>query len=255
VLIENTLFGIENKVEDAIKLLQAFEPPEGYCVAFSGGKDSIVVKDLVIKSGVKYDIHYQNTTIDPPELGAYIRKYHPEVEQHYPERSYFKEMIYMGFPIKQARWCCGFLKEKGGEGRIVVTGIRAQESVKRAKRRCFENDIRKKNKKYLNIILRWNEKEVWEYIEKYKLPYCKLYDRGWNRIGCIGCPQATQKERIRVLNAYPRVKKLYIKAFIKLYEKRKQQGKTSVDRWVDGKEMFEWWLTNESKDEDMPLFS
>lgn len=197
MLEENTLFGIENKVEDALAMLKAVEPPDGYYVAFSGGKDSIVIKDLVIKSGVKYDIHYNNTTIDPPELMRFIRDYHPDVEQHYPVRPYFKEMVRKGFPLRQARWCCAYLKEKGGTGRTVVTGIRAQESAKRSKRGCYEKDFKDKTKIFLNIILRWSEVDVWEYIKQYELPYCELYDRGWKRIGCLGCPMVTWKERER----------------------------------------------------------
>ncbi len=255
MLIENTLFGIENKVEDAIALLKAVEPPKGYYVAFSGGKDSIIIKDLVIKSGVKYDIHYNNTTIDPPELGMYIRKYHPEVKQHYPERSYFKEMVKRGFPLRQQRWCCEYLKEKGGTGRTVITGIRADESARRNKRGCYEKDFKDKTKIFLNIILRWSEAEVWEYIKEHSLPYCELYDRGWKRIGCVGCPMQYYKRRIAELNNYPRIKKLYENAFIKIYKKKKDEGKKSVDRWIDGKEMFAWWLNEKWEKDDAPLFS
>ena len=255
MLEENTLFGIENKVEDALAMLKAVEPPDGYYVAFSGGKDSIVIKDLVIKSGVKYEIHYNNTTIDPPEVTRFIREHHPDVIQHFPERSYFKEIVRKGFPLRQARWCCTYLKEKGGTGRTVVTGIRAQESARRSKRSCYEKDWRDKTKIYLHIIFKWSEADVWEYIKTYGLLYCELYDRGWKRIGCLGCPMVTYKERERVLNLYPRVKKQYQKAFVALYEKKKSEGKTSVDRWKDGETMFYWWITSKEEKEDNPLFS
>lgn len=68
MLIEHTLFGITDKVKTAIQRLRAFEPPEGYHVAFSGGKDSQVVYHLCKDAGVKFDAHYSLTTVDPPEV-------------------------------------------------------------------------------------------------------------------------------------------------------------------------------------------
>ncbi len=83
-LITYTLFGTENKVEQAIETLKLFEPPEGYYLAFSGGKDSITVKELCNMAGVKYDAHYRITSVDPPELVQYIKKYHPDVSRDFP---------------------------------------------------------------------------------------------------------------------------------------------------------------------------
>lgn len=72
MLIENTLTDGEiDKVAIAIERIKRHEPPDGYYVAFSGGKDSSVILDLVQKAGVKYDAHYNVTTLDPPELVFY----------------------------------------------------------------------------------------------------------------------------------------------------------------------------------------
>lgn len=62
MLIKHHLFGVENKIKNAIELLRQFEPPEGYYLAFSGGKDSVVIKALADMAGVKYDAHYNLTT-------------------------------------------------------------------------------------------------------------------------------------------------------------------------------------------------
>lgn len=101
MLIENTLFGTRDKVAEAIQRLKSFEPEDGYYVAFGGGKDSIVVLDLVKRSGVKYDAHYTITSVDPPELIRYIRKHHPDVAMDFPwtpkattQNGFWKKMIH-----------------------------------------------------------------------------------------------------------------------------------------------------------------
>lgn len=68
-----------DKVETAIMRLQMFEPAEGYYLAFSGGKDSVVIKALADMAKVKYDAHYSVTTVDPPELVTFIRDIYPDV--------------------------------------------------------------------------------------------------------------------------------------------------------------------------------
>jgi phosphoadenosine phosphosulfate reductase len=62
----NTLFG---KLEDlAIERLKTFEPvalsmhPDGYYLAYSGGKDSDVILHLTKKAGVKFTAHHHLTT-------------------------------------------------------------------------------------------------------------------------------------------------------------------------------------------------
>lgn len=132
-LIEYDLFGTKiDKVRCSIDRIRAFCPEEGYFVAFSGGKDSVVVKALCDMAGVKYDAHYSVTTVDPPELVRFIRAKHPDVIFEQPEMSMRKLIIKKQFPpTRMGRYCCKALKEIRGNGRIVLTGVRWAESRNR----------------------------------------------------------------------------------------------------------------------------
>jgi phosphoadenosine phosphosulfate reductase len=79
-----------NHIEKSIMRLKEFEPPEGYYLAFSGGKDSCVLKALADMAQVKYDAHYNWTTVDPPELVRFIKDYHPDVIIEKPKLSMFQ---------------------------------------------------------------------------------------------------------------------------------------------------------------------
>jgi len=110
VLIEKTLFENNDKVKMAIQRLKTFEPKEGYYLAFSGGKDSCVIKAIAEMSGVKFESVYNDTTIDSPELVNFIKEFHPDVKIERPQKSFFKLLVKKGFPQRQRRWCCSELK-------------------------------------------------------------------------------------------------------------------------------------------------
>ena len=121
---------LQEKVNKSIERLKAFEPPEGYYLAFSGGKDSVVCKALLDMSGCKYDATYHVTSVDPPELVRFIKEKHPDVKREVPRYSetiaYEKNrgkvitmwnLIEMKLlpPTRVVRYCCHSLKEHGGE--------------------------------------------------------------------------------------------------------------------------------------------
>lgn len=137
---------LQEKVNKSIERLKAFEPPEGYYLAFSGGKDSVVCKALLDMSGCKYDATYRVTSVDPPELVRFIKEKHPDVIRSIPHYSDdYKNHKLAGKPItmwnlipeklmpptRLVRYCCTSLKESGGDGRMTVTGVRWEESYKR----------------------------------------------------------------------------------------------------------------------------
>jgi phosphoadenosine phosphosulfate reductase len=188
-------------------------------------------------------------------------------------------------PTRQARYCCKYLKEDGGDGRMTVTGVRWAESVNRSRnqgiavvhgektipegnednfrigprqgglilvndnddsRRVLEQCYKRK-KTTVNPIIEWSDSEVWEFIRENKLPYCSLYDEGFHRLGCIGCPNARRKGRERDFIRWPKYKWHYLYAFTKLLEVRKEKNKPFRAHGIMNENMsaidiYNWWL-------------
>jgi phosphoadenosine phosphosulfate reductase len=249
-LQEKTLFNFVDKEKNAIQIIQDLEPPEGYYLAFSGGKDSIVLYDIVKRAGVKFDGHHSLTTIDPPEVIYFMKKNYTNITIDRPEIPFLIRLSEKGFPLRQARWCCSEYKETGGGGRLVITGIRKAESNKRAGRKQVEFCIKDKTKRYLHPIIDFTDDDVWEYINKYNLKYCKLYDKGYKRIGCLFCPMKPKRERERETKEYPVYTKNFIKAFNRLYENKKDSW--NMEKWENGEDMFWWWIREKKTSKTLP---
>jgi len=239
---EQTLFGPVNLVDDTIALLKKYEPPDGYYLAFSGGKDSLVLKNLCDKAGVKYDAHYNMTTVDPPELVKYIRRDHPDVIFDRPKMSMFQLIVHKKTPpTRRMRYCCEYLKEHGGDGRIKLIGIRREESASRARRNIVEGNL-------ISPILLWTEFDVWEYIDFHKLQYCELYDTGSRRLGCIMCPLQTTKGMENDAKLYPKYYRAYMNAFEKVIIRRSESNMETMSYWRNAQDIMNWWIYDSKGD-------
>lgn len=273
--IQISIIPLQDRVEKAIETLKAFEPEDGYYLAYSGGKDSVVCKKLCEMAKVRFDAHYNCTSVDPPELVRFI-KTHPwnvDVEWHSPEMPMRALIVKKTMPpTRMVRYCCDVLKEGGGEGRTVITGVRWAESSNRAatrmevefdsygsqskkaieqrekfylieenseKRRMMEICVTK-GKNIVNPIVAWSDSEVWDFIQTYDVPYCDLYDQGWDRLGCVGCPMAGKKREFEFAR-YPKMKRYYIKAFDEMIKERKRREMET--EWETGEDVFAWWMS------------
>lgn len=237
---------LENKIAWAIYILRESEPPEGFFVAFSGGKDSIVIYDLCLKAKVNFQSYFNRTSVDPPELLTYIKQYYPDTIFLRPKYTMFQLILKKKMlPMRNKRFCCEYLKEYSGKRRIVVTGIRAEESLKRAERPQIDIKKRKNSKSFIHPIFYWTELDVWEYIEQNGLTYCPLYDDSdCHRIGCIGCPCQNRRLRLNQFRRYPNFKKAYINTIKKLRE-----DYYLYSDFLDENDVFDWWMSELPKKE------
>lgn len=256
---------LQSKIEASISTIRkAAKLAQDYTgkpivVAFSGGKDSQTVYHLAEASGVDFEAVYNATTIDPPEVVRFIRKHYPMVHFQVPKMSFWELVEHVRMlPNRHMRYCCSVLKEATHQGRVTLTGVRREESAKRAKRQIL--DINKKPRQFdeferidkidvqcfgngkekitVNPILDWTETDVWEYLNNVvNVPHCELYDKGRHRVGCLFCPMKKHKEIVDDMQRYPHQFERLKKTVAKISE-------TSKVFPNDPKAFLEWWLSD-----------
>lgn len=277
---------LEQKAIERIKMasemsLRYYKKP--LICTYSGGKDSDVMLELFIRSGIPFTVHNSHTTVDAPETVNHIRKKFKILENagvdctiempiYKGQRTSMWNLIpQKGFPSRMSRYCCSVLKETGCANRYIATGVRWEESAKRKNREEYEklgktiadkekfttvmlmNDnettrrmtelCMKQNKMVVNPIIDWKHSDVWEYINQENIETCELYRCGYNRVGCIGCPMAG-KARWKEFADYPKYKQLYIHAFDRMLQNWKLRGKETKHK--NGEEFFLWWMEDKN---------
>lgn len=211
---------LQKKVEQAIKLLKSIgggnsEPVE---VAYSGGKDSDVILQLVKESGIAYRAIYKNTTIDPQGTKQHAEAMGAEVLM--PKKSFFQLVADAGFPNRFKRHCCAKLKEYKVLDKAVM-GVRKAESTKRNARyneptECRFYGSKRDHVEAIYPILDWTDEDVVAFVEDRGIKLHPLYYREdgtidpKRRLGCMGCPLASEKRRIEQFKANPR----WVKAWL-----------------------------------------
>lgn len=110
------------------------------------------------------------------------------------------------------------------------------DETRRVVEQCY-----KRHKTTLNPIIEWTDGDVWRFIRSNNIPYCELYEEGFHRLGCIGCPMASMNDREREFARWPKYEIAYRLAFEKMLKERARKGK-KLNNWRSSRDVFNWWM-------------
>ncbi|MHB8170939.1 MAG: phosphoadenosine phosphosulfate reductase domain-containing protein [Thermincolia bacterium] len=187
---------------------------ENIVISFSGGKDSTVVADLVVRALSNPSIvHvFGDTTLEFPltiEYAHRFRRENPKVifrVAKNKEQDFYKVCEDIGPPARVMRWCCSMFKT-GPISRVLNSmfkdnniltfyGIRKCESVNRGKYNRIEGDsefIKIRKQTVASPIFYWKDIDIWLYILAQKIDFNDAYRLGYDRVGCWCCPNNNER--------------------------------------------------------------
>ena len=206
---ERLLLGLEKTAMDFVRSTHDKYEKTGmaFAVAFSGGKDSLVLLDLVARtlSPDEFSVVFSNTGMELSSTLQSVEK----AKQHWPSLKFYEAKSHLdpedswtefGPPGRRMRWCCAvhksvptilLLREITGNYNVkavVFDGVRAEESAARADRDEISVGAKNINQVNCSPILKWNSSELFLYLLHYDILLNDAYRIGFNRVGCTICP-------------------------------------------------------------------
>lgn len=228
---------IENEAMDFIKnMYESYKTKNisGYVVAFSGGKDSQVILDLVSRviPASNYRVVFTNTGMELPctietvnETRNYYKSRYPEftLEHATSNKNAIDLWKSYGPPSRMNRWCCSvlktalfgrkmkeLLKTEAQPKLVVFEGVRNDESARRSSYNRVGEGVKHVNLISCRAILKWNVSEIYLYMYKNHIKMNSAYSMGLTRVGCGVCPFASDWSEYVIRKRYPEVAKQYI---------------------------------------------
>jgi len=239
-LLQTHLFNdvLDEKISEAERIISDFSGRNAW-VSFSGGKDSVVLLDLVSRVFNRFKVVYasipSNThPICDEYVHSIIERYDCEFYHVSSHHDFWELFAKWGYPCRN-RWCLGHFKDvpirkvTGGKG-VGFVGVRRDESSARLKRYSQREFVFKPTKtnsyKWVRIavapLLNWTSVDINAYISREKIPLNPLYRIvGWS-CNCVFCPfLSSEKKREFFFNP---VLSSFREMWIRCHEEITQKG-------------------------------
>jgi len=261
-ILENNkkyIYSLENEAMDFVKNISTKYNGrvDSFIVAFSGGKDSQVILDIVSRviPPNQYKVVFTDTDMEIPFTYDIIK---------YSEHFYTKKYEDLDFVIAKSdrkalelwesygppsrinRWCCSVLKTalfgrkmkellstQRSPKLVVFEGVRSEESNKRDTYSRIGEGVKHINIVNSRPIFRWNLTEVYLYMFYRNIRINKAYRYGLTRVGCSICPFASDWSEFIIRKLYPDLTKKYIKVIESMAKNIGISTKQKIDDYID----------------------
>ena len=224
---------------------------ENIVISFSGGKDSSVTADVVVKALSNPSlVHiFGNTTLEFPttiEYAQRFREMHPlaifQIAKN-DEQVFYDVCEDIGPPARMMRWCCSMFKT-GPISRIINSlyrsqqiltfyGVRKSESVSRSKYNRIEDDaesVKIQQQTVASPIFFWKDVDIWLYMLAEDIDFNDAYRLGYDRVGCWCCPNNNQRAQFLSRIYMPEESKKWREFLVRFARKI---GKPDPETYVD----------------------
>ena len=195
-----------------------------FYVAFSGGKDSVVALDIVQRAlpHNEFKVVFGNTDMEFPTTTELVQKLSRKCSDEDIEfleaasnMTSKESWNIFGPPARKVRWCCtvhktapviNMLSDKFANGKlrcVMITGVRGDESVSRSEYDEMSMGKKMAGQYSFHPILEWSSAEIYLYIYSQGLLLNDAYKYGFNRVGCIMCPNSSEKHEYIKRQCFP----------------------------------------------------